>query len=137
MLQITPHHTLLLAVKPVDFRKGIDSLAALCLQILEEDPLSGVLFFFTNKRRESIKILVYDGNGFWLSQKRFSKGRLAWWPEENAPTFSLNPSQVHILLSQGNPSATQLPPDWRSITPQRADLAHKSKLPLPALAYSK
>lgn len=119
MLQITSHHTLLLAVKPVDFRKGIDGLVALCRQVLEEDPLSGVFFFFTNKRRQSIKILVYDGNGFWLSQKRFSKGRLAWWPKEDNASFPLNPSQVHILLSQGDPSETSLPSDWRPLTSPR------------------
>lgn len=120
MLQLTPHHTLLLATRPVDFRKGIDSLVALCRQVLEEDPLSGILFFFTNKRRESVKILVYDGNGFWLCQKRFSKGRLAWWPQEASSRSSLTPSQVHILLSQGNPIETHLPPDWRSVAPQRS-----------------
>jgi transposase len=118
MLQMTSHHTLLLAVTPVDFRKGIDGLAALCHQVLEEDPLSGVFFFFTNKKRQSIKILVYDGNGFWLSQKRFSKGRLAWWPKGDGTSFPLSPSQVHILLSQGDPTDTQLPPDWRPLTPQ-------------------
>lgn len=118
MLQITPHHRLLLAVTPTDFRKGIDGLAALCRKTLEEDPFSGTIFVFTNKRRNSIRVLVYDGNGFWLCNKRFSSGRLAWWPSPQEKTsFSVNPSQLLILFSQGNPLNAILPSDWRPVSP--------------------
>ncbi len=116
MLQITPHHHLLLAVQPVDFRKGIDGLSALCRQTLQEDPFKGAFFIFTNRLRTTVKILVYDGQGFWLCTKRFSKGRLAWWPTQNVSSFSLNPSQLHILLAQGNPLDAQIPPNWRQIS---------------------
>ena len=75
MIAITPHMRILLATEAVDFRKGIDSLASVCRNILEADPFSGYLFVFTNKNRKSIKILVYDGQGFWLCTKRLSKGR--------------------------------------------------------------
>lgn len=115
MIQITPHHHLLLAVKPADFRKGIDSLAALCKQNLQEDPFKGTFFIFSNKLRTTIKILVYDGQGFWLCTKRFSKGRLAWWPTHNKPSFSLHPSQLHILLAQGNPLDARIPQSWRQV----------------------
>ena len=57
MLQITPQHTILLAVHPVDFRRNIDGLAALCKQTLMQDPFSGTLFVFTNKKRQHIKIV--------------------------------------------------------------------------------
>ena len=119
MLQITPHHHLLLAVKPVDFRKGIDSLAALCRQTLQEDPFKGTFFIFANKLRTTVKILVYDGKGFWLCTRRFSKGRLAWWPTQNVPSFILNPSQLHILLAQGNPMDAHIPKDWRQVNNTR------------------
>lgn len=118
MLQITPHHRLLLAVRYVDFRKGIDSIAALCRQALEEDPFSGTIFVFTNRSRKAAKILVYDGQGFWLCHKRFSQGRLAWWPtQQKTSSFSVNPSQLQILLSQGNPLDTNIPSDWRTVSP--------------------
>ena len=120
MLQVTPHHRLRLAVKPADFRRGIDGLASLCRQSLDEDPFNGSIFVFTNRSRNAVKILVFDGNGFWLILKRFSKGRLAWWPTQNIPSYSLNPSQLHILFAQGNPMNTSTPPDWRplaSLTP--------------------
>lgn len=118
MLQVTPHHRLLLAVSFVDFRKGIDSLVAVCRQVLEEDPFKGTIFVFINRPRTAVKILVYDGNGYWLCHKRFSKGRLAWWPsQQKTSSFSIKSSQLHILLSQGNPSNTPLPSDWRSVSP--------------------
>ena len=117
MLQVTPHHRLLLATGHVDFRKGIEGLAALCRNHLKEDPLGGCVFVFTNRRKTGVKILLYDGNGFWLCQKRFSKGGLAWWPAALTPQVSLTPSQLHILLAQGNPQTTQTPPPWRSVTP--------------------
>jgi len=59
MIQITPHMRILVAVEPVDFRKGIDGLAALCRQALSGDPLSGTLFVFCSRRRHAIKCLTY------------------------------------------------------------------------------
>lgn len=116
MLQITPHHRLLLAIAPADFRKGIDGLAALCRQALEEDPFSGTIFIFTNRPRTSAKVLVYDGQGFWLCQKRFSRGKLAWWPsQQERSSFLVNPSQLQILLSQGNPLDASIPDPWRPL----------------------
>jgi transposase len=70
---------MLLAVKPVDFRKGIDGLAKVCREVLNFDPFSGYVFIFRNKKGSALKILMYDGQGFWLCQKRLSKGRFIWW----------------------------------------------------------
>ena len=68
MIQLTPQMRLLLAVEPVDFRKGIDGLVAVCRQRLAAEPLAGGLFVFSNRRRQALKLLVYDGQGFWLAQ---------------------------------------------------------------------
>jgi len=64
-----------MAVEAVDFRRGIDGLARACREVLKADPFPGLLFAFRNKRGTAIKILVYDGQGFWLFQKRLSRGR--------------------------------------------------------------
>ena len=66
MIQLTPHMRILVAVEPIDFRAGIDALAAACTARLDADPFSGALFVFGNRARTAIKILVYDGQGFWL-----------------------------------------------------------------------
>lgn len=69
MLQITAKHHLCIAIEPVDFRKGIDGLAAVCRKQLQSDPFEGSFFIFRNRRGTAIKLLIYDGNGFWLCQK--------------------------------------------------------------------
>jgi len=103
MIAITPHMHILLAVCPVDFRKGIDGLAAVCRNILEADPFSGYLFVFTNKNKKSIKILVYDGQGFWLCQKRLSKGRFCFWPDSKLKDIFLEAHQLQALIYNQNP----------------------------------
>jgi transposase len=115
MLQITPHQKLYLGIKPLDFRKGVDAIAAVCKQQLQTDPMSGILFIFTNRLRTAVKILVYDGQGFWLCMKRFSRGRLAWWPASSSATQAVSASQLQILLYQGDPSRADIPADWKQI----------------------
>ena len=123
MLQITPQMKVLVAVQPVDFRKGIDGLAAVCKAALAQDPFAGTVFVFRNRRATAIKVLVYDGQGFWLCQKRLSEGRFRWWPEPaqaaaDQATEVLAAHQLTVLFSAGNPKQTAAPPTWRSVTPK-------------------
>ena len=115
MLQITPQHRLLLAVDPVDFRKGICGLKGLCREKLGYNPFSGTIFAFTNRMRTSVKLLVYDASGFWLCQKPLSRGRLAWWPTSQDSTIELRESELLILLAQGNPENAAIPEDWKKV----------------------
>jgi len=105
---------ILVAIEAVDGRKGIDSLARLCQEKLAADPFSGCLFLFRSRRGTSIRILVYDGQGFWLAQKRLSKGRFVWWPSGNEPTRALQVHQAQLLLAAGNPE-TAAAPVWRRV----------------------
>jgi transposase len=57
MIQVTPHMKILVCVAPVDFRKGIDGLARLCKDELEQDPFSGIVFAFRNRRATAVKVL--------------------------------------------------------------------------------
>ena len=66
MIQVTPQMKVLVAVQPADFRCGIDGLARVCRQVLRSDPFSGAAFVFRNRRRTASKVLIYDGQGFWL-----------------------------------------------------------------------
>jgi transposase len=72
MLQLTPQSRIFVATEPVDFRKGIDGLAAVCRRALGDNPLSGALYVFRNRAGTTLKILCYDGQGFWLCTKRLS-----------------------------------------------------------------
>ena len=116
MIQITPQMRILLAVEPADFRKGIDGLAQLCRARLETDPLGGALFVFSNRSRRALKILVYDGQGFWLCQKRLSSGRFNWWPSGGRSSASLTVHELQVLLWNGDPSRSEAGPLWRPLT---------------------
>jgi transposase len=123
MLQITPQMKILLAVEPADFRKGIDGLAAVCKSSLDQDPFAGTVFVFRNRRATAIKVLMYDGQGFWLCQKRLSSGRFRWWPSpterpEDQATATLAAHQLSVLFSAGNPDRTAAAPDWRPVGPR-------------------
>lgn len=118
MIQVTPQMRVLVAVEPADFRRGIDGLARLCRERLRADPFSGCLFVFRNRRATAVKILVYDGQGFWLCQKRLSAGKFPWWPSraaDGAP--SLESFQLQLLLAGGNPAAAGGAAGWRRVGP--------------------
>src|ERR1039458_3060031 len=115
VIQITPQMRILVAIEPVDGRKGIDSLARLCQDKLQADPFSGCLFVFRSRRGSSIRILVYDGQGFWLAQKRLSQGRFVWWPSRKEPSRVLQAHQAQLLLAAGNPD-TEAAPVWRKVS---------------------
>lgn len=118
MIQIAPQMRILVAVEAVDLRRGIDGLARVCKDALKSDPFSGGLFVFRNRKATTIKILVYDGQGFWLCQKRLSKGRFRWWPPDRGQTTTLlEAHQLQLLVAAGNPAAAQAVPMWRRITP--------------------
>jgi transposase len=115
MIQITPHMRIWVAVEPVDFRAGIDGLAAVCRQRFQVDPMGGALVIFRNRARTSIRVLVYDGQGFWLCCKRLSKGKFAFWPDGQTPTSTLQAYELQVLLMAGDASRVHAAPAWRAL----------------------
>jgi transposase len=115
VLQITPQMRILVAIEAVDGRKGIDSPVQLCREKLAADPFSGCLFFFRSRSATSIRVLAYDGQGFWLAQKRLSKGRFKWWPTGTEPARTLRAHQAQLLIAAGNPDA-EAAPVWRQVS---------------------
>lgn len=116
MLQVSVHSKIYLAIEPVDFRRGVDGLASICRQHLGQNPMSGSIYVFRNKRGNSLKILFWDEQGWWLAMKRLARGRFHWWPKENGAAFPLNARQLQVLLWNGNPDQAAFQPEWRKIT---------------------
>jgi transposase len=106
---------ILVAIESVDLRKGIDGLAQLCREKLGADPFSGCVFIFRSRRATAIKVLAYDGQGFWMAQKRLSKGRFVWWPTGKEAARTLQAHQAQLLLAAGNPEA-EAAPVWRRVS---------------------
>lgn len=99
MLTFAATQRIYLAVEPVDMRKQFNGLWALAAERLREDPFSGSLFVFTNKDRNRLKLLYWDGSGVWVLAKRLEKGRFSW-PKSSGPTkIHLEPAALTMLLS--------------------------------------
>jgi transposase len=116
MLQIAAHTRIFLCTQEVDFRKGIDGLAAVCRIVLDIDPMNGAVFVFRNKAHTSLRFLFYDGQGFWLCAKRLSKGKFLWWPKKvKACHHIIMPKELHTLIWNGNPEKAAFSSEWRKI----------------------
>jgi transposase len=116
MIQLTPQMRLLVAIAPADFRRGIDGLVRVCRESLGADPFSGTVFVFRNRRGTAIKLLAYDGQGFWLCQKRLSQGRFRYWPgQEGGAQQELLAHELQVLLAGGHPERTHAAPQWRRV----------------------
>lgn len=115
MLQLTPQSRILLAIEAVDFRNGIDGLCAVCRQALGDNPLGGAVYVFRNRSGTALKILFYDGQGFWLCMKRLSQGRFQWWLTSSDSRCALSARELAILLWNGDPQQARMAQDWRKV----------------------
>jgi transposase len=87
----------LVATKPVDFRKGMDGLAAYVQEALKTDPFSGVVYVFRAKRTDRVKLLFWDQTGLCLMTKRLEDGKFRW-PKVEDGVMRLSPAQLSALL---------------------------------------
>lgn len=87
-----------MAVEPVDMRTGIDGLSLRIQQTLGKAPCDGSAYAFRNRRSNRLKLLVWDGTGVWLCQRRLHRGHFIWPTSEEA-IFSLNQAQWNWLVS--------------------------------------
>ncbi len=100
MIQLSLQTSILLALEPVDFRKGMDGFVALCQSQLQANPRDGRYFVFINRNRTLLRLLHYDGSGYWLATKRLSKGRFPGWPADvSKPATALLATQLRPLLA--------------------------------------
>jgi transposase len=117
MIQLTPHMKIWVAKEPIDFRCGIDGTSAACRRVIEQDPMSGALFIFRNRIGNMIRVLGYDGQGFWLATKRLSKGKFRHWGgfPQDAASVTVDPHQLHLLLVGADWTQARPVEYWRKI----------------------
>ncbi len=107
MLMPSQGMRILVATKPVDFRKGHDGLAALAQSMLAEDPFTGTIFVFRSKRADRLKILFWDGNGLVMAYKRLEADSFTW-PAVRDGALTLSRTQFEALFAGL---------DWRRVRP--------------------
>lgn len=120
MILLTPQMKIYLHVEPIDFRCGLDSLIGITKSKLKEDPFSGAIFLFRNKRGISVKAIVFDGQGMWLFMKRLSEGKFRHWPKKPSDagvTVKLLARELSVLLWNGNPERSMMTRDWKKLAP--------------------
>ena len=86
--------------QPCDMRLGFNGLATLASNLMNADPYSGALFLFTNRKRNRLKILYFDGQGLWVLARRLEKGTFNW-PEnihDQQPRIELSHQNFHMLM---------------------------------------
>lgn len=103
MIQVTPDSHILLATEPVSFRYGIDGMCAWCRNKLLYDPKSGSIFGFINRNRTMVRVLFYDGTGFWVMTKRLSTGKFPWWPKSENDVNPANAKELMTILWGNSP----------------------------------
>lgn len=99
MLNLPPSVRIYLARGATDMRKGIDGLLGLSREVIGEDPFTGHLFGFCNRRRDTVKFLVWDRSGFWLLSHRLERGTFAWPTERGVERkIEMRSRDVRALL---------------------------------------
>ncbi len=97
MLSLSTATRVFVALEPVDMRQSFNGLYTRVRSVLQEEPTSGHWFVFTNKRRNRLKILFWDGSGIWICAKRLEKGTFGW-PGGEGRSQSLRPEELTLLL---------------------------------------
>jgi transposase len=105
----------MVACKPIDFRKGMNSLAALVTEALSADVFAGDVFIFRSRRSDRLKLLIWDGSGLCLVTKRLETGAFTWPPVRDG-AVTLNAAQLRLLFTGM---------DWTQIGARTAAMASK------------
>ena len=109
MPELIQPDALWLAVDPVDMRRGVDGLSCYVQQALGADPCDGSAYLFRNRRGTCLKLLVWDGNGVWLCQRRLHRGQFAW-PTPGDRLLPLSAEQWRWLIAGVDWQRCTVPP---------------------------
>jgi len=119
-IPVRPGLRVMVAAKPIDFRKGIDGLVAMVTEVLAADAFAGDVFIFRSKRTDRLKLIFWDGSGLCMVTKRLEARGFIWPPvQDGAVTLSV--SQLRMLFS--GMDWTQIPA--RSAPPARSAIDAK------------
>ncbi len=119
MIQFAANSKIIVMHDAISFRYGIDKTASIARIVLKNEPMSGAYFVFRSKMGNSLRILHYDGSGFWLCTKRLSCGAFKYWPkgsDDQSVSCELLAREMQILLWGGDPYSCHFPEIWRKVS---------------------
>ncbi|MGH6873343.1 MAG: IS66 family insertion sequence element accessory protein TnpB [Rhizomicrobium sp.] len=114
MIGLGGGRAIFLATGPTDLRKSFTGLYALVREQLAQEPLSGAVFAFCNRRRDTVKLFCYDAGGFWICAKRLEAGTFRW-PAAGTRSVELTPTDLTLLLSGIDPAPSRVRRWWRPV----------------------
>ena len=97
MLSLSPATRIFVALNPVDMRMSFNGLYAQVQTVLQQQPFSGHIFLFSNRLKNRVKLLYWDGSGLWICAKRLERGTFGW-PVGEGASCCLRPEELHLLL---------------------------------------
>ena len=115
MIQLTPHMKIFIYLPVTDFRCGLDCLISMAERHIEENTFSGNLYLFKNRKSTCVKMIMYDGQGYWLFQKRLSSGKFKWWPKNSDEVKKIDAHALQVFLRNGDPENCFFGEDWRPL----------------------
>lgn len=113
MIPLSPATRIYLAAGATDLRKSFEGLSDLVTHQFKEDPLSGHLYVFANRKKNRIKLLYFDGTGTWVCAKRLARGRFAWPPTTEPGALRILAEELTLLLSGIDLDQTRTRRWWR------------------------
>lgn len=114
MIGLASGRAIYLATGVTDLRKSFTGLYALVREQLAHEPLSGAVFLFCNRRRDTVKLFCYDEGGFWVCAKRLESGTFRW-PVAGTQTVTLHAADLTLLLSGIDPAPSRWRRWWRPV----------------------
>jgi transposase len=115
VIQTSPGQPIFVVHEPIRFNGRLKGTLAICRDILRLEPMDGCYILFRNMAGTMLRAVFYDGDGFWLCEKTFSKGRIVHWPSDSSPYSSASARELLVLLWRGNPSGTAFPDLWHKV----------------------
>jgi transposase len=116
MIQFPANAQVFVMHEPISFHNGIDGTSAIAKLVLKKEPLDGAFFAFRNKRGHSLRLLFFDGGGFWLCTRRLCQGTYnKAWPKGEEPGSALLARELQVLIWGGDPRSVQFPALWRKV----------------------
>lgn len=116
MIQVSPGANILVINNAVSFSCRLRGMLALCRDVLQVEPMDGGYFVFRNRAGTMLRIIFYDGDGFWMCEKIFSFGRVkCWFGDGKNGLTSISARDLAVLIWHGDPLGANFAPYWKKL----------------------